>query len=116
MAVRVDPSWPGATSRLAWMLALCSDAERRDPARALRIADVALAQAGPPDPALLDARAAALAAAGRFADARAVAERAAGLAREAGDSALAESISAHAESYARREPWRDPPRPFEPSR
>ena len=44
---------------------------------------------GAPDPALLDARAAALAAAGRFADARADAERAADLARESGDSALA---------------------------
>ena len=49
MAVRVDPSWPGATSRLAWMLALCPDPERRDPARALRIADAALEQAGAPD-------------------------------------------------------------------
>jgi tetratricopeptide (TPR) repeat protein len=116
MAVRVGPSWPGATSRLTWMLALCPDAERRDPARALRIADVALAHAGSPDPALLDARAAALAAAGRFADARADAERAADLAREAGDAALAASIAAHAESYARRVPWPDPPRPFEASR
>lgn len=115
MAVRVGPSWPGATSRLAWMLALCPDAERRDPARALRVADAALAQAGSPDPALLDARAAALAAAGRFADARADAERAADLARAAGDSALATSIAAHAESYSRRKPWPDPPRPFEPS-
>jgi tetratricopeptide (TPR) repeat protein len=115
MAVRVDPSWPGSASRLAWMLAQSPDAERRDPARALRIADAALKQAGGSDPNLLDARAAALAAAGRFADARADAERAAGLAREVGDSALAESISAHAQSYARREPWRDPPRPFDPS-
>jgi len=114
MAMRVDPWWPGSASRLAWMLSQSPDAERRDPARALRIADAALKHGGP-DPNLLDARAAALAAAGRFADALADAEGAARLARDAGDAALAESISAHARSYARREPWRDPPRPFDPS-
>ncbi len=116
MAVRVDPSWPGATSRLAWMLALCPDPEHRDPARALRIADAALEQAGAPNAILLDARAAALAAAGRFADARADAARAADLARDAGDFALAAQVAAHAERYARRKPWPDPPRPFEASR
>lgn len=115
MAVRVAPSWPGAASRLAWMLALAPDAERRDPARALRIADAALKQAGAPDASLLDARAAALAAVGRFAEARTDAERAAGLARDAGAAALAAQIAAHAERYARREPWRDPPRPFDAS-
>src|SRR5206468_1895124 len=53
MAVRVAPSWPGAASRLAWMLALAPDPARRDPTRALRIADVALSQAGAPDAQLL---------------------------------------------------------------
>ena len=115
MAVRVAPSWPGAASRLTWMLALAPDAERRDPARALRIADAALKQSGSPDALLLDARAAALAAAGRFAEARDDADRAAGLAREAGDPALAASITARAESYARRKVWSDPPRPFDAS-
>ena len=113
MAVRVAPAWPGASSRLAWMLALAPAAERRDPARALRIADAALERG--PDPLLLAARAAALAAAGRFADARADAERASAHAREAGDRALADSLAAHAASYARNQPWRDPPRPFEAS-
>ncbi len=113
IAVRVAPDWRGATSRLAWMLALTTDADRRDPARALRIADTALARA--PDALLLDARAAALAAVGRFAEARADADRAAGLASSAGDSALADAIAAHADSYARHEPWPEPPRPFDPS-
>jgi tetratricopeptide (TPR) repeat protein len=111
MAVRVAPAWPDATSRLAWMLALAPEAERRDPERALRIADAALTRG--PDPLLLAARAAALAALGRFSEARADAERASTLAREAGDVALADSLTAHAASYARNEPWRDPPRPFQ---
>jgi tetratricopeptide (TPR) repeat protein len=115
MAVRVAPNWPGATTRLAWMLALCPDRARRDPPRALRIAEIALSQSGAPDAQLLDARAAALAAAGRFADAHADAERAAALARDAGATAIADAISAHAQSYARRKPWPDPPRPFEAS-
>ena len=112
MAVRVEPSWPDATSRLAWMLALAPDAARRDPERALRIADAALEMAGAPDAQLLDARAAALAANGRFAEARADTERAASL---ASDPTLAASIQAHAASYARRELVRDPPRPFSAS-
>ncbi len=109
VAVRVAPEWPGATSRLAWMLSVTRDEKRRDPARALRIADTALARA--PNALVLDARAAALAAAGRFADARADAERAASL---AGDAALAARIRVHAESYARHELVREPPRPFDP--
>jgi tetratricopeptide (TPR) repeat protein len=115
MAVRVAPSWPGAASRLAWMLALCPDHERRDPARALRIADAALAQAGGSDAQLLSARAAALAANGRWSDARAEADHAASVARAAGNAALAESIARHAQTYAHRKPWPDPPRPFDPS-
>jgi protein O-mannosyl-transferase len=115
MAVRVAPDWPGAATRLVWMLALTPDAERRDPARALRIADAAQKQVGAPSARLLDARAVALAAAGHFADARADADRATGLARDAGDSALAESIAARAAGYVRRELPRDPPRPFEAS-
>jgi tetratricopeptide (TPR) repeat protein len=113
MAVRVAPTWPGATGRLAWMLALAPDAQRRDPARALRIADAALVRA--PDPLLLSARAAAHAALGHFRDARADAERAAELARSAGDGTFADSLAEQAKSYARRNPWRDPPRPFEAS-
>jgi tetratricopeptide (TPR) repeat protein len=113
MAVRVAPAWPGATSRLAWMLALAPDAEQRDPERALRIADAGLAHG--PDALMLAARAAALAAAGRFAAARADAQRASALARESGDRALADAIAAHAAGYARHEVWRDPPRPFEAS-
>ena len=112
MAVRVAPSWPGAASRLVWMLALSPDAAHRDSARALRIADAAIAQAGSADAPLLDARAVALAALGRFSEARAEAERAA---RDARDAALAASIASHARSYARRDLPRDPPRPFDPS-
>ena len=112
-AVRVAPDWPGATSRLAWMLATIPDAERRDPERAQRIARAALAQLGGPDAALQDALAAALAAAGRFEEARAEAERAAEQASADRDAALAAAISARARGYARREVWREPPRPFE---
>jgi tetratricopeptide (TPR) repeat protein len=115
MAVRVAPSWPGGPSRLVWMLANAPDGERRDPARALRVADLALTKPGAPDAALVDARAAALAAAGRFGEARTEADRAAAAARDAGDVALAAQFAAHAERYARRELVRDPPRPFEAS-
>ena len=109
-AVRVAPDWPGATSRLTWMLAVSPDPERRDPERAQRIAQAALAQLGAPDAALQDALAAALAAAGRFDEARAEAERAAehGVRRRRCGAGRGNPRARR--GYARREVWREPPR------
>jgi protein O-mannosyl-transferase len=110
VAVRFGSEWHGATSRLVWMLAVTTG-DRRDPERALRVADAALKRANS-DAILLDARAAALAALGRFDEAAAQAQSAA---EAAADPAFAAAIRERAASYVRREVWRDPPRPFEPS-
>lgn len=56
-------------TRLAWLLATTSDANRRQPQEALKLADEACRAATPPDPESLQAKAAALAAAGDFEEA-----------------------------------------------
>jgi spermidine synthase len=80
-----DPLAPGAISAanaLAWMLATSADSDVRDGEAALFAIDRALASAEADDAALLDTRAAALAALGRFEDAASLVERAAMLARD----------------------------------
>jgi tetratricopeptide (TPR) repeat protein len=75
-ALRLDPGWPPAATAAAWHLATNPRADERDPAAACELAaQVREALATPPVEAL-DALAAALAAAGRYADAAAVAREA----------------------------------------
>jgi spermidine synthase len=107
-AIAAKPGWPSPLNELAWVLATDADASRRDPATALALADRALAAA--PEASVIDTRAAALAALGRFDEAIAAAGRARALADAAGDTSLARDIAARLEDYARGRPFVQMPR------
>jgi tetratricopeptide (TPR) repeat protein len=65
-AIRLNPDYPMALTRLAWLLATSADARLREPDEALRLAERAAALTRPPTPLSLDVLAAALAASGQF--------------------------------------------------
>lgn len=98
-ALRLRPAWAPAANNLAWLLATHADASIRDPAEAVRIATEATRAPGGDEPWLLDTLAASYAAAGRFAEAARTADRAASLARDRGDAALAAKIEARRADY-----------------
>ena len=98
-AIAARPTWADPANELAWLLATDPDPARRDPARALALADSALART--PEASVIDTRAAALAALGRFDQAQAAADRAHAVALAAGDTALARAIAGRREGYAR---------------
>ncbi len=78
-AVDAAPDAPEPAAELAWLLAAHPDPARRDPARAVALAERAAALTGRVQPAVLDVLAAAYAAAGRLDRAVATAETALGL-------------------------------------
>lgn len=90
-ALARNPRLVPARLALAWLLAAASESSLRDPARALALADELAEEAALPPSRLLDLRAAALAAAGRFAEAVAAAGRAEALL--AGDSTAAAELA-----------------------
>jgi tetratricopeptide (TPR) repeat protein len=102
-AIAAKPGWAEPLNELAWLLATDPDPSRRDAAAALRLADSALAQG--PQANVIDTRAAALAALGRFDEAALAAGRAEGLARAVGDTSLAEQIAARRDGYRRGRPF-----------
>jgi tetratricopeptide (TPR) repeat protein len=106
-ALRLRPRWPAAASGRAWILATSADAGVRDPVAAIRVAEAARAQ-GPATPELLDALAAAYAAAGRFDDAVRTASEARALAASR-DPALAAELRARLELYRARRAYVSPP-------
>src|SRR5207244_1249835 len=65
-AVRLNPDYTLALTRLAWLLATSADARLREPAEALRLAERAASLTQPPTALSLDLLAAALAASGQF--------------------------------------------------
>jgi hypothetical protein len=98
-ALRRDPNLLPAANNLAWLLATSEDAELRDPEESIRIARRALQSTGGESPGILDTLAAGYAAAGRYAEAIAVAERAESLALGRGADELAAEIRQHLERY-----------------
>ncbi len=103
-----------AMNNLAWALATSPDSTLRNGDEAVRLAGAASAKAGHEDPDLLDTLAAAYAAAGRFRDAVATAERAAGAARAQGREALAEEIAARISRYKTGHPFTVAVTPIDP--
>jgi Flp pilus assembly protein TadD len=79
-ALSVRPDWPAALGSLAWLQATQADPGVRNPEDAIRLASRAADLSGRNDVAVLDALAAAYAAAGRFDDATKTAEAAEALA------------------------------------
>jgi tetratricopeptide (TPR) repeat protein len=93
---------PEAGFNLAWIFATCRDQQWRRPDRALALtADVDPAA----PPTLLDTRAAALAANGRFQEAVTTARRALASARASGDATTAADILRHLDRWEAGELW-----------
>ena len=94
-ALRIEPEQPELLNNLAWLYATDPDPGQRNPSEAIRLAERAVALGGGQNPSLLDTLAVAYAAAGRFRDAVAHAERALEVAQEQGQIELASEIERH---------------------
>ena len=105
-ALRLKPDLTTARNDLAWSLATHAPAEGGDPVRAVALAQEACERAGNRVPTYLDTLAAAYAAAGRFNDASATAEKAIELARSGGQPNLAARIEARMELYRKGHAYR----------
>ena len=107
-ALRYQPDYPEAQNNLAWVMATETPAEGGDPARAVTLAERACELTNNRVAAYLDTLAVAYAAAGRFNDAIAVAQKAIGLAKAAGQSQLVEDIELHMKLYRAGRAYRAP--------
>ena len=96
-----------AQANLAWRLATCPSASRRDGRAALEHARLAGRLSGGRSPESLDALAAAYAELGRFPDAITAAQHALELAEKQGDSKLAQDIRVRVALYQSGKPYRD---------
>lgn len=102
----LEPDWMGPMNTLAWVLATHPEARLRDPEQALQLAERLVERTGGREAQAFDTRAAAQAAAGRFAAARADAARALELA--AGDAGRAERIRRRLALYERGLAYTEP--------
>ena len=98
-AVALQPDSADALNNLARVLAALPPADGGDPLRAVRLAEKADALTGNQAPVYLDTLAAAYAAAGRFNEAIATAEKALTWARAAGQMQMTRAIESHLEKY-----------------
>jgi tetratricopeptide (TPR) repeat protein len=101
LAVSLSPGQPDWLADLAWLLATQEAPRFRDPAEALRLAKEACERTSYQKAVPLQALAAALAACGRFGDARDMAGRAAQAATYTGEVALLTEINAQVQRYAK---------------
>jgi len=104
LAVQHGPDRPQAATQVAWLLATSPDASLRDGTRAVRVAERAAALTQRQEARVLDVLAAALAEAGRYDEAVAVAREAERLA--ASRPPLLAAISARRAGYERDQPYR----------
>ena len=102
-ALRLRPDWPAALRDLALLRATRAEASVRDPGEAVRLASRAAELSGRRDASILNALAAAYAAAGRFADATRTAEVAEALAVDSAP-VLAAQIREHLSLYRAGQP------------
>ena len=105
--LRLEPSNVNALNQLARALATNPDASLRNGAKAVALARQAAKLTGGGDPNVLDTLAAALAEAGRFAEAIETAERARGRASSQNDTALADAVRARIKLYEAGTPFRE---------
>ena len=96
---RLAPARRSNLNNLAWLLATAPDDAVRDPDTAVELAERMLAGVEQPSANHLDTLAASYAAAGRFEEAIAVAERAARLAEQGGSASLARVLQERATLY-----------------
>jgi len=106
--IQVGGGEVGLVRPLAWWLATSPDAQWRDGAEAVRLAEAVLRSAPADDAESLDVLAAAYAEVGRFPEAVETALRAVASARRQGRSALAADIEARLASYRAGRPYHQP--------
>jgi tetratricopeptide (TPR) repeat protein len=104
-ALRIDPNLVEATNGLAWTLATCADPGVRDATQAIREIERIALESG--NPGYLDTLAAAYAAAGRFDDAVATAQRAAEGMEQMGRPTDASAFRARLSLYRQGTPYVD---------
>jgi len=98
-ALRSKPDYAEAENNLAWLLATLAPADGGDPVRAVTLAERAGELTNNREAENLDTLAVAYAAAGRFSDAIATAQKAIGLAHSAGQTQIASEIETRLELY-----------------
>lgn len=104
---RLRPRAPEPLRRMAWIRATAAAPAVRDGPAAVRLAERAAELCEAPDALVLDTLAAAYAAAGRFEEAAAAAQRAQEHARSTGDRGLAAEIGERARLYRAGTPYRE---------
>jgi tetratricopeptide (TPR) repeat protein len=104
-ALHINPGWPDAARRTAWVLATHPEARMRNGFLAAHLARQACQAAGSPGPESLDTLAAAQAEQGQFAAAARMAAEA--RAAAAGKPDLARQIEARRRLYEQHQPYRD---------
>ena len=116
-ALRIKPDLPEVHNNLAWLLATLAPAEGGNPVCAVTLAEQACQLTNNRMPPYLDTLAAAYAAAGRFDDAIAIAQKAIDLANSAGLPQVVKQIEPRLQLYRRGQPYRlavdatSPPKP-----
>ena len=105
-ALRIKPDYTEAGNNLAWRLATLAPAEGGDPVRAVMLAEHGCEIAGNQTATYLDTLAVAYAAAGRFSNAIATAQKAVELAHSDGRPELAREIDARLQLYRVGCPYR----------
>jgi arylsulfatase A-like enzyme/tetratricopeptide (TPR) repeat protein len=109
-AVRLNPDAPDWANHLAKILATHANAEFRDGAEAVRLAEQACSATGEKNAAFLDTLAAAYAEVGRFPDAVTTAKKALAIAREAQKADLVPEIQQRIELYENSKPYHAAPK------
>jgi len=107
-AIQISPNYAEAQNNLAWVLAVNPDAELRNGAEAVRLAERACELTHYGEPLFIRTLAAAYAEAGRFPDAVTTAEKAEQLAISAGSKKLAEKSRQLLELYRAGKTYHEP--------
>ena len=107
-ALRSKPDYAETENNLAWLLATLASADGGDPARAVTLAERACELTDNRVAGYLDTLAAAYAAAGRFNEAIATAQKAIELARSAGQTQIVNEIETRLELYRAGRAYRAP--------
>jgi arylsulfatase A-like enzyme/Flp pilus assembly protein TadD len=105
--LRIRPDWIEPMRMLAWILATHSQDKIGNPAEAIRLAERACELTDHKDAGLVDTLAAAYAAAGRFADAAATAEKAVQLTASGDNKQRHQAILKRLQLYKARQPYRE---------
>jgi tetratricopeptide (TPR) repeat protein len=106
-AIELKPDRIDVLNKLAWLSAAVDDASIHNAQKGIEFAQRGCELTGYKDPVLLDTLAVAYAAAGRFDEAKATAEKALRIAKEAGRENLAAEIQKRIKLYEADQPYRE---------